>query len=344
MLAPTALLLGIAAIPAEAAILDDIKATVNSINSRISTLLSRTATLLTNTNGMQEVVSTVQDTRVELRASVVDELRDGMEEAQDLAEFLKARNDSAGNLAQYPSLVDLVRNLDAIATVLIDNPNKIQPLNTLADLLAFLPEKTLAPFARLVSQAGIDQVFINRLGQMAVDLVEVREAAKEIDAQEQNAATLKVQSNLIAAANAPALLIQPITRCVITDSDRQIRLSRLAKTIKGIGFTLKYFGTLTEALSENVKTGKALAVWGWVGINLETKVAGATGKIMALTGDGVIAIADKVLGNMNACDDQARFDAIMASHQEILDSNNALMTEICGLTRYRSAECQALLP
>ncbi|MGB5395981.1 MAG: hypothetical protein WBN96_02425 [Gammaproteobacteria bacterium] len=334
-----AVLLSVCTSAAQAGILD-------TINAKVTTVQNRTGTILNNTNGLQDVVSNVKGMRDGFRDGVISDLRETLGEAQDLAEFLKARRESAGDKSQYPDLAVLVTSMDSIASVLIDDPGKVGALEALSALLNVLPDKALAPIARAVSKAGVDAAFVDRINQMAFDLVELRDILKEIDAQEdQNFAVPIVQVSAIAA---PVMVID---RCLINDEDKKLRLSRAAKTVKGVALAMQYFGKLMETLSTSIKTQKDIQIWGWVGISIDVKGTETVGKLMALLGDGVLALADKAKSNLASCDDEARQtqlveldNQLLISNEAVLESNAILLEEICGLTRYRSANCQALQP
>lgn len=334
-----AVLLSVGTSAAQAGILD-------TINAKVTTVQNRTGTILNNTNGLQDVVSNVRGMRDGFRDGVISDLRESLEEAQDLAEFLKARRESAGDKSQYPDLAVLVTSLDNIASVLIDDPGKVGALEALSALLNVLPDKVLAPFARTVSKAGVDAAFVDRMNQMAFDLVELRDILKEVDAQED-----QIFAAPVVQVSALATPVMVINRCLINDEDKKLRLGRAAKTVKGVALAMQYFGKLTETLGGTVESKKIIQIWGWAGIDIQVDAAKTTGKLIALLGDGALALADKAKSNLASCDAQARQtqlveldNQLLISNEAVLESNAILLEEICGLTRYRSASCQALQP
>lgn len=337
----TALLLATGAAPTVAGILD-------TINSKVTTIQNRTSTILSNTNGVQDVVSNVRGMSDGFRPEVLDNLRGSLSEAQDLIEFIRSRQESAGSPMDYPDLSSFISSLESVVNGLLDDPNNELSFGILTSLLQVLPDRLLAGLGRAVSKAGIDGAFIDRIDQAASDLEVLRDALRQ-DAIVQTTAAQGPQVN--ADPPVPGLDRLPFpTNCDRFNSNR-VRLVSAATTMSLFGASMKVKGEMLAGAAETFVRTSELQVWGWVGAQVWTDPDGATGKIVAGIGDGLLQTANAVINRLRHCEILYRQAEIMETNQQVLDSNQqvmdgnaALLEEVCRLTRYRSANCQALLP
>lgn len=333
------ILLTVGPAPASAGILD-------TINNKVTTVQNRTGTILSNTNGVQDLVTNVRGVTTGFRSGVVSDLQVTLGEAQDLIAFLKERRENAGSPADYPDLSLLITSLETIVGILQDNPNG-GDFGVLSQLLQVLPDKLLAVAGRAVSKAGIDGVLFTRMNQMALDLAVLNDAIKQ-DEAEQNTV---IQVQALSVVPEPGVDTLPFpTNCDTYNSNRQ-ELKRAAFAVLGTGAAIRVTGEVMAGLATTVQTDKEVGIHGYTGLAVRTDVSGAIGKVTAGVGAAAMATAGTVFSKLKHCEILYHQEEIMVSNQQILDSNqdvlnsNAiLLEEVCVISRYRSANCQALLP
>lgn len=326
-------LLTTGAAPTVAGILD-------TINSKVTTIQNRTSTILSNTNGVQDLVTNVRGITTGFRSGIVSDLQETLGEAQDLVAFLKEQRESAGSPADYPDLSLLITSLESIVGALQDNPNGAD-FGVLSQLLQILPDRVLAVAARGVSRAGIDAEFVTRTNQIANDVAVLRDLINE-DAADL-IALLETQVEETIDIDFP-------TACDrYNNNERALKLAANALSLYGADLNL--VGKMISATAQTTATGKKVGVHGYVGFTIETDSAGSIGKIISGIGSALTAQARTVNNKLRHCEIIFNQDKIKAlneqlinSNQQVLDSNAVLLEEVCRLTRYRSANCQALLP
>jgi hypothetical protein len=335
-----AALLTVGVTAAQAGILD-------TINNKVTTVQNRTGTILNNTNGVQELVTNVRGITSGFRSGVVSDLTASLGEAQDLIAYLKEQRESAGSPADYPDLSLLITSLESIVGVLQDNPNG-GDFGVLSQLVQVLPDNLLAVAGRVASKAGVDGDFVNRVNQAATDLALLKAAIAQ-DEADQNAQMQPPGPTPTALEPGMDTLPSP-TNCGGYNSNRY-NYQFAALNVLGIGVGMKLMGELMAGMAQTTGNAKEVGIHGYVSINIETDAAGALGKIYAGIGSGMIAIAGSVNTKLRHCEILYHQAEIMESNQKILDSNQdvlnsnaVLLEEVCAISRYRSANCQALLP
>ena len=312
---------------------------LDTINTKVTTVQNRTGTILNNTNGVQELVTNVRGVTSGFRSGVFSDLQASMSEAQDLIAFLKEQRENAGSPADYPDLSLLITSLESIMGVLQDNPSG-GDFGVLSQLLQVLPENLLAVTGRAVSKAGVDGAFVNRINQMAFDLAVLRDAIKLDEAEQINATQLQALSG----APEPGLDDLPSpTKCDTYNSNRQ-ELKRAAYAVLGTGAAIRVTGEVMAGVAKTTGNAKEVGIHGYVSINIETDARGAIGKITAAIGAATMATAGTVFAGLKHCEILYHQAEIKKSNEQVLNSNAILLEEVCQLTRYRSANCQALLP
>ena len=303
---------------------------------------NRTGTILNNTNGVQDLVTNVRGVTSGFRSGVVSDLQVTLGEAQDLIAFLKERRESAGSPADYPDLSILITNLESIVGILQDNPNG-GDFGVLTQLLQVLPEKLLAVAARGVSKAGIDGEFVNRINQTALDLDLLTDTIRQ-DTQDEENQPAEVCTFQVGKVYTPGVDELPCqTSCTNYNSNRKA-LKIAANGAASNGLYMKITGELLAGVAKTTATYKGVGIHGYADYSISTDPAQAIGKIIAALGAGSLSVASTINNKLKHCEILYHQAEIMESNQQVLDSNAAMLEEVCQLTRYRSANCQALLP
>ncbi len=276
---------------------------LDTVNNKVTNILNRVKNIMSNTNGLGDFINTMKDVRGNLGNGMISDMQDGIADTQNLIQFIKDRRESAGQTSQYPSLPNLVRSLDGIADVLVSRNGQGGALEGLSLLLDALPDKALAPVARVISKAGIDGDFVYKIDQMATNLVDLRDTLDEIAARRHSAYQV---------AGEYWIEDQDLYRaefdCPIHSSTRLVRLSRAARAVKHTAEVLKISGSFIETITDAVEVKKGVGIWGWVNADVEAKPGQTLGKLMVISAEGAlfrVSEAERIIG---ICRDQFEID------------------------------------
>jgi len=277
-----AILFTVSPIPAQAGVID-------TVNNKVTTILNKVKSIASNTSGLQEFITTLRDIRDSMGGGMISDMRETLGETQDLLQFIKDRRQSAGQTSQYPSLHVLVESLGGISDVLTDRDGQGGAFEGLSALLAVLPDKAIAPVARTISRVGVDGNFVAKINQMAIDLVDLREILKEIDARRDAA----VEALYIAEFG-----------CHVHDPLELVKLSRDARAVKTIANLLKLYGAILEAKGSAIDLKTGAGVWGWLSVEVDTNHQSAIGKLLVISGDGALNLVARAEKHVDKCKDK----------------------------------------
>lgn len=286
------ILLTVSPVPAQAGVID-------TINNKVSSILSKVRAIATNTSGLGEFITTLRDIRENLGGGMIGDMQDTLDETRDLIQFIKDRRDSAGQSSQYPSLHVLVESLGDISDALTNRDNQGGALEGLSSLLAVLPDKALAPFAKTVSRVGVDGDFVAKIDQMATNLVELRDILEETAARRESASQVAGDGWV----DSDGLLFAEFG-CHIRGPAQLVRLSRTARAVKKTAEIMKLFGALIEANTDLVKTEKGIGVWGWISLKVKVNAKETTGKLLGVFGDSALVLVDSAQNIIDTCEEQ----------------------------------------
>lgn len=338
-----AVFLSIGATPSHAGLLGTIDNKVDTVINKVDKVNNKVTTAVANTNGVQDLVTNVKGVTSGFRPGVFEDLQASLGEVQDMIEFLKAFSDNAGSPADYPDVLILITSLESIISVLQDTPGSNLDPGILPQLIQVLPDRLLAVLGQALTKAGIDAAFVDRLNQMALDLAMLSDAIKQDDA-EQAVAMQQFQSATLVMAPVPGTDPLPSPTSCDFFNNRRAALKLAAAGVLTVGGYLRLSGKLLDGTAKTVQTDVEVGIHGYTGTAIKTDPLGAVGKIMAGIGAVTMAISATTYNRLRHCEILYHQQEILVGQQNVLDSNQVLLQEICELKRYNSGNCQVFLP
>jgi hypothetical protein len=322
-----------------AAVLDDINTTVTNINNKVTTINttvnrvegkvdtigSQATAIVTNTDGMQDLVENVRGVTSALPNGAMDDLREALQDAQALLDLAQTQAaDAVANKGNYPDLVEFSTGLANLTKASMGDAGKNVNFGALTQLLEILPDKLRAVTGQGLMTAGIDQAFVEKLQQAALDVTLLEQVEQQT-------------SQLAAPPDGPEFLTGG-SNCAIWNDNREA-IDKASKGAGALGKLMKLSGKIIESKAEALKVGEKLhiGIHGYALFDIEKKPLEALGKKLEGVGDALKDKADWASDNLNHCE-------TLFYQQSLLEATCRLRRGggVCGRW-YGSAERAALI-
>ncbi|XOV90467.1 MAG: hypothetical protein ACFHX7_11430 [Pseudomonadota bacterium] len=316
--------------------MDRIEKGVDNIQSKLEKVAAKTNAIEAAQDGLQPMLERVKDITGKIDASTFEDLTSDLDAAQDLLAFINVQTEGAGNSSDYVNVAELITAMTQLSALLSKGDAYSPGVNfgVLADLMAILPEKALAPIGKSLAAGGLDAALLSEMNALIPQLEQFNQI-NTADADEQEE---EDDGGLVGQ-----------TKCEAFNEDRR-KLKVLAGGLGAVGVAMVTGGSIAAGLAKTVQTDKEIQIHGYVGTRIKTDIQGAIGQVVAGIGRGVVATSGVVYGKLRHCEllyharnQDEQLTAIIANQETIKQNQENILRESCAVTRYRSPACQALL-
>ncbi|MCX2980877.1 hypothetical protein EYC98_08360 [Halieaceae bacterium IMCC14734] len=303
--------------------------TASQVASTAATTAKQQVDRLTAEGGILDYVTQVNALRDELGPETFETVQNL---AKDQLGAFTVLSDYQQTLADTPEM-DLIGLLDKIEAVIGATkffvPNIELPDTTLPrTLITSGPPQLISLAAKAMYASGGEE-----MAQMLSDTIApLSDLATALAAD--NALIQGEQlSTLAAGPSSGRTPLQGATNCQVWD-ERRRALKAAAVTLQSTSIGLQATAPVVAAFFKIIKTETGAKVWGWVGGDIAIKVH-VIPETVGKAGQVIGKIADAGFARLRHCE-------LLYRQEEVFQQQAVLLEEICSLSRYRSAACQAL--
>jgi hypothetical protein len=317
---------------------DRIENKVDTIKNKLQSVAAKTNAIEAAQDGLQPMLERVKDITSKIDPSTFEDLTSELDAAQDLLAFIKLQTEGAGNSSDYVNVAELITTMTQLSALLTKGDANSPAVNfgVLADLMAILPEKALAPVGKSLAAGGLDAAFLAEMNALIPQLDQFNQV-RTADADEQEEGPVQQHVG------------EGWTRCESYNT-RRPEMKMLAGTLGLVGVGGLVTGKITSGLTKTVIVNTEFAVHGYLGTSIEKGPTAAIGDVIAGLSKAIISLSGSIYGNLRHCEllyharnQDAQLEAIIANQETIKLNQENILRESCAATRFRSPACQALL-